>query len=201
VTTDFELLDAWSSGSHEAGDALLGRNFERLARFFFNKVRNPDCEDLVQRTLLACVTSRDRFRRESSFRTFLFAIARNELRMHLRRTRPERTVDLSVDSLADFGDGASTAVRHAREQSLLLDALRRLPVDTQLLLELRYWEELDSDELSQMFEVDAVTIRTRLHRARRRLKAQIEALEASPSLRSEALGGFDTWARDLRDKR
>jgi len=174
---------------------------ETGAVLFFNKVRGPDCEDLVQRRMLACVTSRERFRGDSSFRAFLFGIARNELRMHLRRARPERDVDLSIDSLADLGEGASTAVRQARAQALLLDALRRLPIDTQPLLELRYWEELKSEELSQMFEVESPTIRTRLHRARQQLKDEIQKLEVDPSLRSEALGGFETWARELRGQR
>ena len=155
----------------------------------------------MQRTMLACVTSRERFRGDSSFRAFLFGIARNELRMHLRRARPERDVDLSIDSLADLGEGASTAVRQARAQALLLHALRRLPIDTQPLLELRYWEELKSEELSQMFEVESPTIRTRLHRARQQLKDEIQKLEVDPSLRSEALGGFETWARELRGQR
>jgi RNA polymerase sigma-70 factor (ECF subfamily) len=197
MRTDFELLDAWSSGSNEAGEVLLGRHCNRLARFFFNKVSEPDHEDLVQRTLLACVKGRDNFRRESSFRSFLFAVARNELRMHLRQKRPRATLDLSVDSLAALGAGASTAVGRAQAQTLLLDALRQLPVDTQLLLELRYWEELPSDELAEMFDVTTTTVRTRLHRARQQLRDRIEQLEADPSLRTEALGGFETWAREL----
>lgn len=200
MRTDFELLDAWSSGSNEAGEALLGRHCNRLARFFFNKVSDPDHEDLVQRTLLACIKSRDAFRRESSFRSFLFAVARNELRMHLRRKRPQGAVDMSIDSLAALDAGASTAVGRAQSQALLLDALRQLPVDTQLLLELRYWEDLPSEELASMFEISTTTVRTRLHRARQLLKERIEKLESDPTLRSAALGGFETWAREIHEE-
>ena len=75
---DMALLEQWRAGDREAGQALFARHFREIYRFFEYRV-GGDADDLAQRTFLACVTARDQFRGLSSFRTFLFAIARNEL--------------------------------------------------------------------------------------------------------------------------
>ena len=46
-------------------------------------------EDLVQQTFMACVEGRERFRNDSTFRTYLFGVAHNVLRSHLRKRRRE----------------------------------------------------------------------------------------------------------------
>ena len=74
---DFELLDAWRAGSREAGSELFERHFPGLFWFFRNKA-GESAEDLVQQTFLSVVESRDRFRKDASFRTYLFTVARRD---------------------------------------------------------------------------------------------------------------------------
>ena len=107
VPTDFELLDAWRAGDRDAGNELFLRHFESVCRFFRNKVRDG-VEDLIQRTFLACVESRERFRKEATFRTYLFTVARNELFAHFRRGRksPE-PIDAMILSVNDLGPSPS----------------------------------------------------------------------------------------------
>ena len=189
---DFTLLDAWRAGDKTAGNQLFERHFRSLLRFFYNKVGESDCEDLLQRTFIACVESRERFRRESSFRGFLFGVARNELLMYFRRQRRERQVDFSADSVAELATSPSEAVARSERHGLLLAAMRTLPVDTQLLLELHYWEGMKAAELAQMFDVDQTTARTRLHRARAALRGSVEKLENNPKLRDRAVEQLET---------
>ena len=59
--TDLALLNAWREGDKHAGNALLGRHFQALLRFFEHKV-GPDADELIQRTLLACAESFQRIR-------------------------------------------------------------------------------------------------------------------------------------------
>jgi RNA polymerase sigma factor (sigma-70 family) len=82
--TDLELLASWRDGDTKAGNALFDRYFDALFRFFRNKVQEG-AEDLVQQTFLALVQSRDRFRGDSSFRTYLFTAARSKLYNYLER--------------------------------------------------------------------------------------------------------------------
>lgn len=197
VATDGELLEAWSDGDAAAGNALFGRYFDTLLRFFFNKADEDAVEDLIQRTMLACLRSRDRFRRDASFRTWLFVIARNELLQLYRRRRPSVDVDFSIASIADLATSPSAAVIKNEDHVLLLQALRQLPTDQQLLLELHYWQGLPANELAVVFGVDPTTIRTRLHRARARLKDLVEQLASDPARRERVVHGLQTWAREI----
>jgi len=184
---DRVLLDAWRDGDIAAGNELLQRYLPQLIRFYFNKVGDGQVEDLIQRTMMSCVRSRDGFRGDASFRTWVFEIARNELLMHYRKRSSAQAVDPAVDSIADLGPSPSTLARQADDRRLLLQALGRLPADQQMLLELHYWEGLVAAELSLVFDVEPITIRTRLHRAREKLRGVIERLEADPVPRDRAL--------------
>src|SRR6476619_1575545 len=84
VEDDLILLDRWCAGDRVAGNLLFRRHFEALCRFFEHKT-DGDIDDLVQETFLACLRGRETFRRQSSFRTYLFAIARHTLFGYWRR--------------------------------------------------------------------------------------------------------------------
>lgn len=197
---DFALLDAWRAGDAAAGDRLFAAHFDAIFRFFRNKVDDAAAEDLTQAVLLACVDGRDRFRQAASFRTYLFAIARNHLLMHFRKKgRSKEAPADDTASVADLGASPRTFAQARQEQELLLAALRRIPVDFQIAVELYYWEDLGTRELAEILGVPEGTVRSRLARAREHLMREIEALAASPELSSSTMQGFDTWARSLRD--
>ena len=200
MSTDFELLDAWKAGDAAAGNALFERHFAAVCRFFRNKV-DEGVDDLIQRTFLACVESRDRFRGESSFRTYLFTVARHELFAHLRRREREQArFDPLEHSVHDLGPTPTGVVAQHRSQRLLLEALRRIPVDLQVALELFYWEDLPASELARVLELPEGTVRTRIRRGRQLVEASLRELaEGDPDLAS-TLAGLEDWARSLRDR-
>lgn len=197
--SDLDLLDAWRAGDGVAGDVLLQRHFASLFRFFRSKVDDTTAEDLSQATLLACVDARDRFRGLASFRAYLFSIARNQLNMHFRgRAVRDRIIELGSTSVADLGASPITLAQAKAEQKLLLEALRRIPIDFQIAVELYYWEGLSTRELADVLGVPEGTVRSRLTRAREHLATQLEALAASPELLHTTLDGFERWAESLR---
>lgn len=193
---DEELLRRWHSGDRCAGEALFERHYDAVSRFFRNKVDEP--RDLVQRTFLACLENIEGFRRDASFRTFLFAIANNVLRKHFRaRSGPRGKVDLGTVSAADLQPSPSRVVAETNEKRLLLRALRRLSVDQQVLLELHYWEHMKVAELAAVLDLPVGTVKTRMRAARRRLEELLAELTSSPGLLQstvselEALGPSD----------
>jgi len=206
---DADLLDAWRSGDPRAGRLLFDRHFASLFRFFRNKV--PDAaEDLVQQTLLACVSGRDRFRGAASFRTYLFTIARNRLYTYIRdRGRSERVLSPGTGSVSELAleDGAdgraalpSQIIAANQEQRLLLSALRRLPLDMQVALELFYWEDLTVREIADVVEAPEGTVKRRLQRARERLESLIVELAESDVLARSTVDNLHAWAEGLRNK-
>jgi RNA polymerase sigma factor (sigma-70 family) len=172
MSDDLALLAAWQEGDTTAGQALFSRHFREVHRFFENKV-GAEADELSQRTFLACVGSRTRFRGQSSFRTFLFAIARHELYAHFRRNVAGGAFDAEVSSIAELVTSPSSRMARAEEHDRLRRALQELPAEQQLILELHYWHELDAEALGEVFAVPPGTIRVRLLRARRALRQRL----------------------------
>ncbi len=177
VETDFELLDRWQAGEADAGHALLARHFDSLCGFFESKC-DQDADDLVQRTMLACVAAKHQFRRQSSFRTYLFAVARHELFHYLRsRHRDGERLDFLTTSVAEILTSPVSRLARDTDRQRVIAALRRLPVEQQTLLELHYWQELDAEALGEILDLTVNAVRVRLHRARAALR---DALALAP---------------------
>lgn len=199
--TDDELLEAWRGGNDDAAETLMRRHFAAIYRFFRHKL--PDeVEEATQRTFLGCVESASRFRGDSSFRGYLFAIARKQLMLALRKKhRAARVFDPDRFSLHEFDAGSDASptgvIAQRQDEQLLLSALRRLPLDFQITVELFYWEELPISDIAVVLEIAEGTVKSRLGRARQMLREQIEKLAASPTVAQTTLTGFDDWARRL----
>jgi RNA polymerase sigma factor (sigma-70 family) len=192
---DIALLDRWRDGDAGAGKQLFERYFDRLFRFFCNKV-GPDVDD---QTLLECVRSRDNFRADSSFRTFLFAIARHRLLKYRERfARGGQPGVLDDERLAALDAGPATLLCEHAEQRALLRALRRIPLDLQVLLELYYWEDMTSAELAEILEIPHGTVRSRLRRGKQEVRDVLEALRESGELAKTTEDDFDRWLRSMR---
>lgn len=143
MQTDFDLLDRWRSGDRAAGQALFSRHLDGLALFFSSKCHD-DTDELVQRTLLACVRAREQFRKHSSFRTYVFTVARHELYHHFRqRRRDGARLDFSISSIAELMTTPATRLARQADQRRMLNVLRTLPLEQQNLLELHYWQGMD----------------------------------------------------------
>jgi RNA polymerase sigma factor (sigma-70 family) len=190
VPTDPELLDAWRGGDLSAGDELFNRHFGAIHRFFRNKV-SDGLEDLVQQTFMACVEGRERFRNDSTFRTYLFGVANN---------REPEALDFGKSSAVDVGAGPSTVVGKRREERLLLEALRNIPLDSQIVLELYYWEEMSASQTAAVLGVPEGTVRGRVRRAKELLKKELGKLARSPQELETTVGNLERWAAALRQQ-
>lgn len=197
MRSDRDLLAAWRDGELDAAEQLLDRHFSALCRFFRNKV-DQGVEDLIQQTLLTCVERRDRIPEAWSFRTFLFVVARDQLYTHYRRGRTR--LDVTQTSVADLSPSPSTLIARRQEHMLMLEALRHLPLETQVLLELRFWEGLTGPELAQILGVPEGTIRSRLRTAQTRLAAALTRLAKTRGITLQADTDFDTWATEVRQQ-
>ena len=184
---------------------LFEHHYKGVARFFSAKIHD-DHEDLIQATFLGCLERIDYFRRDASFRTLLFAIARNKLLKHLReRCRDNKYLSPAPRSV-DACLPSSTSVLAARAQrKQLLEALRELSLDTQLMLELFYWEGLSVREIGGILELEINTVKTRMRRGRLRLASALGRLALAEGVVSSGADereaeGFERWASDLRSR-
>lgn len=195
MNQEFELLRRWRSGDRAAGQTLFETHVGAITRFFRTKV-DGGVEDLVQATFLACVEGIDRFDGRSSLRGYLFGIARHQLMAHYRRGR--KGVDFERVSVADLGASPSLALAEQQQERVLLHALRRLPLAHQIVLELFYWEGLSGNELAEALSISPHTVRSRLARAKERLRDTIETVATDAALARSTLDDLDGWAQRVR---
>lgn len=198
-TSDVELLQQWRNGDMAAGEILFERYYDPIARFFRSKM-TTDISDLVQETFVACVEGRDRLQEDASFRAYIFSVAHNVLCAHLRgKYRDDAIVDFDATSVEDLAPGPISQIVNRHEQRLLLEALRRIPVNYQILLELRYWEQLKTADIAEALGVPHGTVRRRLAQARKLLDEAMTAMADSTALLESTMNNFEEWARQCRD--
>jgi RNA polymerase sigma-70 factor (ECF subfamily) len=167
-----------AAGRSTRRGTTVARHFDRLYRFFDRHV-DDGIADLVQRTWMACVHKRDRIPDQAGFGAFLFGVARKELAMDLRkRHRGARALSRMEGEAVE--PPTPSEILCAREHGKLLRwALRRIPPDSRLVLDLFYWEELGVDAVAEVLEIAPGTVKSRLHRAREQLRAAMATAGAA----------------------
>ena len=132
--SDADLLARWCAGDREAGEVLTGRHFTALRGFVRRKIDNPAViDEIVQDTFLSLVEGKHRIREGVKFRGFLNCIAsRRVFRWFRERGRFE---SFEPDEVS-VSRAASTLGLMRSDTKLLYLALRELPAEEQLALEL-----------------------------------------------------------------
>lgn len=200
---DHELLERWRGGDQRAGARLVERYYDLLIRFFRNKVRDPeDATDLVSETMLGCTKGHQMVEDGGAFRSYVFAIAMNNLRGYLRKKnkRARELDDFSEVCVAKTlgGDTPTRMLARKQETQLLARALRRIPLDQQIVLELDFVEGLEPAAIAELIGVPIDTVYTRRRRGRQKLRETIQMLTDDEALAQSTVVGLETWAGEIR---
>jgi RNA polymerase sigma-70 factor (ECF subfamily) len=172
---------ALKRGDERAFRCLVHGERARLTHFVRGIVGDADeAANLVQETFAEAYRQIDRFRGEAKVSTWLFAIARHLAYGYLRKAKRQSL--LEHDTLeflaADAQPAASSswhAVRRAEDHALVHDALGDLPAHYRRIVELRDLQEWTTQETADELGLTPVNVRVRLHRARKKLRAALEA--------------------------
>lgn len=200
MRSDVDLLEAWRGGDQPAGADLFNRHFRSLYLFFRNKSMDG-IDDLVQQTFLGCLEGRDRMRSDASFRAYMYAVARNQLyRYWHKRDKTRDDQDFESVSVFDMMPSPSSVIAKRAEERVLLEALRRIPLDFQIALEFYYFENLRGPQIAEVLGVPEATVRSRLRRGLQHLRRQIEELASSPDVLESTLMNLDGWAQRVRER-
>jgi RNA polymerase sigma-70 factor, ECF subfamily len=162
--------------------AIMKANNRRLYRLARGILRNDaEAEDVVQETYVRAFTRLDEFRGESSLSTWLSRIAMNEALGRLRRQRPDwpslpqhrleaEVIQFPLSATED--PERSMAQREIRE--VVEHAIDELPEPFRLVFITRVLEGMNVEETAGILGLKAETVKTRLHRARTMLRANVE---------------------------
>lgn len=197
VNDEVALLQAWKAGDRGAGDALLSRIVPAVRRFFRNKV-GTEVDELTQQVVLDCVRSLQNFEGRSSFRTYALAVARRRLYAFYRQRAKRPGVDIDQLSIAELAESPSSVRAREQEHIFLLQALREVPLELQIVLELHYWESLSTMEIAEVLEIPQGTVKSRLRRAREAVAVRLRSLDPCAERVENVVGHFDAWAESLQ---
>jgi RNA polymerase sigma factor (sigma-70 family) len=170
---DPELVRRWLSGEAAAFDALV-RRWQQPAARYFARMLGPAAPvaDLCQELFLRVHLSRGRYREEGRFATWLYRIAQNLARDHLRRQA--RRPALLPDGEEPAADGPDWDRGEAREGIDL--ALARLPAPLREVLVLRHYQGLNFEEMGRLLGTPPTTLKSRFAVALKQMQAALLTL-------------------------
>ncbi len=180
-----EILDSAVNGDNAALDHVLRMIKPHVERQLLRyPVSDEDRRDLLQATLMQIVRRLGSFRAESSFSTWLFRVTANEALMLMRSRRRHRArVVEGLDweelaTLPSVNDNeviqVDTGAANRERDSRVRDALKELPEDYRDVVVAHYHLDLGLQEIANKLAITESAVRSRLHRARTRLRTLLE---------------------------
>ncbi|MEM7481133.1 MAG: sigma-70 family RNA polymerase sigma factor [Acidobacteriota bacterium] len=164
--------------------SLFEHYYSRLIGFFLRRgVRRDDCDDLAQEAIFRIINRVNNFRGESTFDSWVFKIALNELREHRRRFSAQKRAgkEVSIDGSRDEVEdrpgwkGDRTPEREAlrREQvGRLHDEVQRLPPRMRQCMRL-WMAEWSYQEIADELNISLATVKAHLAQGRAKLKRRL----------------------------
>jgi RNA polymerase sigma-70 factor (ECF subfamily) len=169
------LIEQVLSGDVNAFRELVERHQQRVYGFTRNMVRHSaDAEDLVQEVFVAAFRKLESFdSRRSRFSTWLLTITRNQCLNYLKRSSIPTASEFDVKALTTQPlDSVVNSELHARLDA----ALNQLPLEQRTAFVLAEIQELPYAEIAIIEDVEPGTIKSRVSRARQRLREVLRDL-------------------------
>jgi RNA polymerase sigma factor (sigma-70 family) len=203
--SDLDLFRGWRAGDNTMGKLFYRRLAPKILQYFRRNVFDTSkVEELTQETFIAAM--RPTNAEVHNPRAYLFGIAAHVFSRHIRLRRkelgrPEWQPEDLEDSLHSLDPNPDPEYFRLRtdEDRLFMKAMRKLPFNQQIVLELSFWEQMSGREISEALEIPEGTVRSRIRLGRVRLGELIAQLQESPDQFRTATLSFDSWQRQIHD--
>jgi RNA polymerase sigma-70 factor (ECF subfamily) len=168
---DEALLERARAGDLDAFAELV-RRYERRVRSVLARLLDDerDVEESAQDVFVQAWRNLSTYRGDAALFTWLYRIAVNEALMRRRRKRV---------AVAELDEGMIGASEPEVDEGWLMARIRTLPDELRVPLVLRDIEGLSNQEVADVLELSLGAAKSRLHRARMQIRAELEAREAS----------------------
>ena len=173
----------------EGSGEMLGLLFNRYQDPLFNFYRRLTgdraiSEDLVQEVFYRILKYRRTYRPGTSFRAWMYQIARNARVDQMRKQRPE--TELEEDKLPMPVAAKAEPIEQEQEAALLHRAMLQLPVAQREVLVLSRFQELKYTEIAKLLGCEEGTVKSRVCRALQELRQIFHQLQQPPISRTKA---------------
>ena len=175
------LIAECIAGNQDAIEALV-REYEagvfRLALSILGD--HAEAHEVTQETFLSALRALPSYREQKSFKAWLYTIAVNHSRSHLRKRKTLERLRSSLTAIFRLetekqASPEEAAIRNEKEAAIWR-SINRLDERHRIVLVLRYFHELSIAEISEILSVNEGTIHSRLHNAREKLKDALKYL-------------------------
>ena len=188
IDRDASLVAALRRGDPMATEDLVVTYGDRAGRLAMRITGNAqDAEEAVQDAFLSVIRKIETFRGDAAFGSWVYRIVANASYQRCRRRRG-RGVDVSLDHLlpvfdergrhaapvADWSMTADDPARRTELRTVLSTAIDELPAHHRAVVLLHDVEGLSQQEIAATLGLTAVTVKTRVHRARLFLKKRLD---------------------------
>ncbi len=180
LTIEADLVRQAANGSSAAFEELFNRYHPMIHAFAYRLSLCPgEAADIAQDTFIQAARALGGFRREASFKNWLYTIAANKSRDRNRqRVRREKlTTDYTLLQAAD--DDAPS-----HEAAAVREALAGLPLEMREAVTLVYFEGMNHADAARVLGCAETTVSWRIFRAKQKLKKQLRPAAAKSSLSS-----------------
>ncbi|MHC4490847.1 MAG: RNA polymerase sigma factor [Planctomycetota bacterium] len=173
---DRELVRRIRDGDAEALRAIVERYQDRIFSLIYGIVRDRhEVEDVAQEVFLKVYTRIRAFDERSKFYTWLYRVAANAAKDHVKKRSRRPAVALEEDEVVPgTGDSPVGHAAAAETRRLVREAIAALPLHYREVLTLRELEGLSYNEIAGVLQISIGTVESRLHRARAKLKRRME---------------------------
>jgi len=185
TSSDAEAVRQARDGDASAYGQLVTQHQQAAFRAAYLILRDAQAaEDIAQEGFVRAYSQLSRFRSDDPFRPWLLRIVTNLALNELRRRKRGLVLLERFGRLPRQPAASAEAVTvEGVTQRRVWEAINRLDLDDRLILYLRYFLELSEADMARVIDKAPGTVKSRLHRAGRRLRALIEA--EYPDLRTE----------------
>ena len=168
------------SGDLDKMALLFQRHHRPLFGFLFHMTRHREAsEDLLQNVFYRMLRSRHTFTGEGDFKTWMYCIARNVVKDHLKKSRRDPdsydTADLAEKIVA--ATRADEQLERKLEAKALQKALTALSPENREVLILSRFQDLRHEEIAQVLDISVGAVKVRIHRAINQLKERYTQVE------------------------
>ncbi len=191
VHSEQALIASARAGNRNAFGELVRRHSSRVYGTSFKMLKNrEDAEDNLQNVFCKAFGKIHQFEGNSQFSTWLVRIAINEALMMLRKRKSEELTstsnsDLDIDEAeikADVRDAHADPERQYLTKELTEKALATLPPALKYTFVMQKGEGWTSRELAEALDITAETVKSRIFRARVRLRHRLLTLAKTQSM-------------------
>ena len=175
--TDSELLELFHAGSRERAFTLLVEKYQQRVYFHIRRMvkTHDDTDDVMQNTFIKVWKGLENFRNEAQLFTWIYRIATNETITYINSRARKATVSFEGNdeegyAPSNYIKGETHQVDAEDIQARLQKAIDSLPEKQRIVFNLRYYDEMPYEQMSEVLDTSVGALKASYHHAAQKIE-------------------------------